>query len=153
MQRLITTNWLAIVASIVVHFILGMAWYGSLGGPWMASIGKSMDQLNATVPQTVYVLPLFTATAILLGTALVMDLAGERTIAGGVKWAAVLWLCFQLPYGLLHNAFGGFDPTLTVIDAGYELAGALLNGVILGVLGFRGRAVARQASAPAAAAA
>jgi hypothetical protein len=147
-QRLIVSNWLALVASFIAHFALGMAWYGVFATPWMASIGKTMDQL-ASVPQSVYGLTVLTTIAITLGIAKVMDLAGERGVAAGVKWALFLWVFISLPFPLLHYAFAGSPPSLLLIDGGYELAGAVLTGVCVGLFGFRTSLVRRPVVAPA----
>ena len=66
-------------------------------------------------------------------------------------WAVLLWLCFSFMYGWVHNAFGGNPFMLTLIDAGQELVAALLTGVIVGALGFRGTRVTSPAVSTAAA--
>lgn len=150
-QRLIATNWIALVANIVAHFALGMAWYGGLGGPWMTAIGKTMDQLNAEVPQTVYVIPVIVVILLTLFTAKLMDLAGERSVSGGVKWSLITTACVSLPILLLHYSFAGASPTLFLIDGGQEVVSALITGVVLGALGFRTRTATAPRPVPAAA--
>ena len=34
-------NYIAILIAAVVSFIFGAVWYGTLGKPWMAAIGKT----------------------------------------------------------------------------------------------------------------
>ena len=151
LQRLIAVNWRALVASLIAHFALGMAWYGVFANPWMDAIGKNMDQLSATVPQTVYVIPVITTIALTLFVAKLMDLARERGVAAGLKWALLLWACVTLPFAALHYAFAGNPPSLLLIDAGNELAGSILTGLILGTLGFHTSPATRRAASPAAA--
>ena len=151
LQRLIVSNWLALVVSLIAHFVLGMIWYSALATPWMDAIGKNMDQLSAGVPQAVYIIPVITTIALTLFVAKLMDLAQERGVAAGLKWALLVWACVTLPFAALHYAFAGNSPTLLLIDAGNELAGAILTGLILGTLGFRTSPTTRGATLPAAA--
>jgi hypothetical protein len=152
MQRLLSTNWIAIVVSVIAHFIVGATWYGVFAEPWMNAIGKKMEDFAGQTP-LIYLIALVSATVLTLTTIKAMDLANERTIAGGVKWAVLLWLCLSFMYGWVHNAFSGYPFTLTLIDAGQELVAAVLTGVIVGALGFRGARATSPAisTAPAAA--
>ena len=150
-QRLLSATWLALVVNVVAHFALGMAWYGGLGGPWMDAIGKTMDQLNKDVPQTVYAIPVITVILVTLFTAALMDLSGERTVAGGLKWALLTTVCAVVPVLALHYSFAGASPMLLAIDGAYELVSAVITGVALGALGFRARAATAPRPIPAAA--
>jgi hypothetical protein len=127
----------------------------SLTEPGESAVGDAEEelwaQLSATVPQSVYVIPIVSTIVLTLAVAKLMDLANERGIAAGVKWALFLWAFVSLPFPVLHYAFAGHSPTLMVIDGGVELAGAVLTGVCLGALGFRTRAAPRAIAAPAAA--
>lgn len=154
MQRLITTNWIAIAANIVVHFILGAAWYGALADPWLLAVAAKERGFD---PQAASPLIYLTSVvAVVLSTLLIaklMDVTGERSIGGGVKWSLALAATIALPMLLMHYAFAGNSPTLLLIDGGFDAVSLVLTGIVVGALGFRGRPVARSASmaAPAAA--
>ena len=152
LQRLVVANWLALVVSLIAHFVLGMIWYSIFANPWMDAIGKNMDQLSG-IHQTVYIIPVITCITLTLFVAKLMDLANERGLTAGLKWALLLWLFVTLPFAALHYAFAGNPPSLLLIDGGNELAGSILTGLILGTLGFRTRTATapRAAVAPAAA--
>ena len=137
-------NPLALAIVVVANFILGAVWYMTLANPWMAAIGKTMDQLPEASP-AIYLIPIAACivNAVLLAT--VMQLAGENTVAGGVKWAVILWAGLVLPYALVHNVFGGFGG-LVLIDGGNQLVSLIITGAVLGwrpvVAPARGRASA-----------
>ena len=151
-QRLIVSNWLALVVNLVAHFALGMAWYGVFATQWLDAIDATKRGFDPqAAPPAIY---LTSVVAVLLGTlfvAALMDRAGDRTVAGGVRWALLLWVGIVLPALLMHYAFAGNPLSLVVIDGGFELVGLALTGVVLGALGFRTRGATRAVVAPAAA--
>jgi hypothetical protein len=140
-QRLITTNWLAVAVSVVLHFILGSAWYGVLANQWLEAVAareRGFDPQAAS--PAIYLTSIVSVVLATLFVAKLMDLSGERTVAGGVKWSLVLAATIGLPLLLMHYAFAGYSPALLAIDGGYELFSLVLTGVVTGALGFRGRA-------------
>ena len=150
MQRLITTNWLAIVVNLIAHFALGMAWYGALATPWMEAIeAKTRGFDPQTAPPIIYLTTVIVVPLATLFIAKLMELANERSIADGVKWGLLLWALVILPMLLMHYAFAGNSLLLTAIDGGFELASLTLTGVTLGALGFRTRGVLAARSVPA----
>lgn len=150
MQRLIVSNWLAIVVNIVVHFALGMAWYGALAAPWLDGIAAQARGFDPqAAPPAIYLTSMVSVLLSSLFVAKLMDLADERTIAGGVKWGLTLGAAIGLPLLLMHYAFAGNPLSLVLIDGGYELLSLVLTGIVLGALGFRGRVATHASLTPA----
>jgi hypothetical protein len=74
-------NWLAIIVATIAGFAVGAAWYITLGKQWMASIGKTRDQLDAgPVP---YIIGILVEAVMAYFMALViLALFGEVTTCG-----------------------------------------------------------------------
>jgi hypothetical protein len=132
-MRSVRCNWLALLVIIVVHFVLGAAWYSLLAEPWMAALGKTADDFANSSP-AIYLLPIAASVLNTLLLALVMGNSSEYTVSGGVKWALLLWVGLVFPYSLVHDIFSGFPFTLTLINSGNQLVALLLAGVVLGAM-------------------
>jgi len=151
-QRLLTTNWLALLANVVAHFALGMGWYGVFATPWMEGIAAKERGFDPqAAPPIIY---LTSVVAVLLGTLFVawlMESGGARGVGAGVRYGFVVWLGVAAPLLLMHYAFAGNSMNLVLIDAGYELVGLAATGAIVGALGLRTRPAGGAVPAPAAA--
>jgi preprotein translocase subunit SecY len=151
-QRLITTNWLALLVNVIAHFALGMGWYGVFAAQWMEGIAareRGFDPQAA--PPAIY---LTSIVSVLLGTLFVawlMDTAGERGLSAGLKYGLIVWIGIAAPLLLMHYAFAGNPLNLVVIDSGYELLGLTITGAIVGALGLRTRPAGAPVRVPAAA--
>jgi hypothetical protein len=132
-MRTVRLNWLAVLVVVIVNFALGAAWYGLLAEPWMAALGKTADDFAGGSP-AIYLLPIAASILTTFLLALIMDLAGEYTVSGGVKWALLLWVGLVFPFSLVHDTFSTFPFTLTLINTGNQLAALLLTGIVLGAL-------------------
>ena len=124
-------NWLAIGAVVLLHMPLAAGWYNVLAEPWLAAVGKSTADF-ADLPPTVYLVPVAAVAMTTWLLARLMLLEGKTTVTGGIRWALLLWAGVLLPYIAAHNALAAFPPSLTLIDAGLELVGLLLAGIVLG---------------------
>ena len=149
-QRLLTTNWLALLVNVIAHFALGMGWYGAFAAPWMEGIAAKERGFDPqAAPPAIY---LTSIVAVLFGTLFIahlMELAGERGVAAGVKYGLVVWLGIAAPLLLMHYAFAGNPMSLVLIDGGYELLGLAITGAIVGALGLRTRTAGAAMPAPA----
>lgn len=126
-------NYPAVIVAAVAHFVLGAIWFAVLQKPWLASIGKTLDELrlqgNATVAHTVA----FGADLIIAWVlARLMIAAGRTTVVGGVALAAFLWLGFTATTTATAFVFEARSLQAFAIIAGYPLVGMLLMGMILG---------------------
>ncbi len=127
-------NILAVVVAAVVYWLLGAAWFTILKEPWLAGIGKSMEQLqrDGTNPAIAYTVAFVCnlIMAYVLGWVLVST--GEQTAMRGAMIGALMWA------GLVAASFGtayvfeGRSFQIFAISAGYPLAGLLIMGAIVG---------------------
>lgn len=127
-------NIWAVVVAAVVYWLLGAAWFTMLSNPWLASIGKTMEQLTreAVNPGIAYGAAFVCNLIIAYGIGWVVVGTGEQTALRGITIGALLWV------GLVGTTIGtafifeGRSLEGFAITAGYPLVGMLLMGAIVG---------------------
>lgn len=127
-------NTLAVVVAAIVYWLLGAGWFTILQKPWLAGIGKTMEQLqrDGASPAIAYTVAFVCnlIMAYVLGWVLVST--GEQTAVRGAMIGALMWV------GLVATSFGtayvfeGRSFQIFAISAGYPLAGLLAMGAIVG---------------------
>ncbi len=138
----LSVNYLSIVIAAVAAWIFGAAYYTALSKPWLAAMGKTMEQCQAEQAGKqgiakfapfilVFVAELVIAYA-LYGLLLHM---GQYTVRAGIISAAICWFGFVLTTIAVNNAFSGRKAMLTVIDGGGWLGAFLIIGAIVGGMG------------------
>ena len=133
-------NLWAVLVAAIASFAFGAAWYGVLGKPWMAALGKTKEQLlgPSGKPRP---LPLVLAFVADLVIAYVLAGAvghlgpGQVTLRNGLISAVFLWAGFVATTIAVNNAFSGRKATLTLIDSGHWLAAMLVAGAVIGAFG------------------
>jgi hypothetical protein len=127
-------NWLAIIVATIAGFAVGAAWYITLGKQWMASIGKTRDQLDAgPVP---YIIGILVEGVMAYFMALViLALFGEVNVWNGLLAGAHMWVGFILPPMILNHRYQNMPWSLTVIDGAHLLLVLLAQGVVIGLFG------------------
>ncbi len=131
-------NWLGIVLATIASMALGMAWYMALSKQWLGALGKSMDELRSSagaVSPFVWAIlaQLIMAYFIAKLTPVVM---GELTWVTGMMMGAHVFVGFILTSMVLNHRYQGQKWSLTFIDGGYLLGVALVQGAVLGVVGY-----------------
>ncbi len=126
-------NYLAVVASAVIYWLLGALWFGKLFAErWMALEGLSMDkvqQMNPAIPSAVsFVMNLILAYA--LANVCIWRQADNAGKGAGV--GVLVWVGFVATISFTTYLFEGRPKELFLINYGYALAGLLIMGAILG---------------------
>jgi hypothetical protein len=131
-------NYMAIVVAAIAGWLVGAAWYGVLGKPWMAALGKSPAEMKAKQGTPAFYVPFVLAFVadlimawILAGTLGHLG-PGQVTLRNGVISAAFLWFGFVATTLAVNNAFAGRKIALTAIDGGHWLAVLIAMGAIIG---------------------
>lgn len=126
-------NYPTVILAAVAHFVLGAIWFTVLQKPWLASVGKTLDQLSRQANATLGYVVAFGANLIIAWVlARLMIATGRTTVAGGVGLAALLWLGFTATTMGTAFVFEARSLQAFAIIAGYPLVGMLLMGAILG---------------------
>jgi hypothetical protein len=127
-------NYLAILVSAVIWRLIGALWYSSamFGDAWMQITGMTGEMLTQKGP-LLYVMPVVGS----LVTCYVLAHAVAYAKAGTAGMGAVVgfwnWLGFIGAIMIVTVSFQGKPITLWLIDAGYDLVGMLIAGIILAV--------------------
>ena len=127
-------NWLAIVVAAVVYFMLGGLWFTVLKDAWLAGIGRTMADLQATAasPAVAYCVALAFAVVIAVVLSWAIQASGPQTAARGAGIAIFLWFGFVLTTFATEYAFEARGLRILAINTGYPLVGMMLQGAILG---------------------
>jgi len=127
-------NWAAIVVATLVYFMLGGVWFTVLRTPWMAGLGRTLEDLTkaAYSPAITYGSAVLTTFVLAIFLSWAIQVAGATTWVGGIKVAAWTWLGVVFTTWSTEYAFEARSLQILVINTGYCLTGMLLMGAILG---------------------
>jgi hypothetical protein len=124
----------AIWIASIVFFVLGAIWYSVMAAPWMAAIGKTMDEL--TREQGASPLPYivgFTAILVMCYTlAWLMHRLQAATLAAGLRLGAIIAIGFIAATLAFNYGFEARPVTLWLINSVYVIVGLALAGAIIG---------------------
>lgn len=128
-------NWLAVIVATVASFALGAAWYMVLSKQWLASIGKTRDQINSA-DFTPYVWSVVVQLVMAYFIALLTPaIFGSTNVTNGLLCGAHMWLGFVITSMIQGRRYEGAPWSRTFIDGGYLLAVLLVQGVVIGLFG------------------
>ena len=125
-------NWLAVVVCVVVAMVSGFIWYhpAVFFKPWWRGIGKEGMDTGGANPM-IYVFTILAAFVEAVSVALLLNVMGSNTLAGGAGAGFMLWLGFVAPTNLVNNLFAGRKWVVFFIEAGNHLLYLLAAGAIL----------------------
>jgi len=124
----------AVWIASIVFFVLGAIWYSVMAAPWMAAIGKTMDEL--TREQGASPLPYIVGFAAILvmcyTLAWLMHRLQTVTLAAGLRLGAIIAIGFIAATLALNYGFEARSVTLWLINSVYVTVGLALAGAIIG---------------------
>ena len=120
----------------MVSFALGHLWYSPalFGKQWMAETGITPDpeKMRVAMPKMMsmgFLSSIISAYAL----AFILNAGGFTSVGDGVKIAFVAWLGFMATIHYHGMLYGGTSRRLFMIQAGYDLVGLVLMGIILSI--------------------
>lgn len=127
-------NWLAVIVAGVVSMAFGAAWYMTLSKQWMAGIGKTREQLDASFRPYAwcFLAELVMAYFIALVTP---ALFGSVDVWSGILAGAHMWVGFVITAMIINHRYQNMPWKLTLIDGGHLLGVLVLQGVVIGLFG------------------
>jgi Protein of unknown function (DUF1761) len=135
-------NYLAIVVTAIVIFMLGGLWYSPVGFSkrWVALQGKTVEQMRAEAAVAnmplLYVSAVITSLliALVMGV-LMMHFAAVMPVnaAHGAIFGFVCWLGFAASTSYATAVFSGNPKQLWLINSMYNLVSFVVAGIILAV--------------------
>jgi hypothetical protein len=135
-------NAWAIVLAAAVSFVFGGVWYGILAKQWAEVAGLHEDQLKSArgpspKPFVIALVAQLVMASILDGLLLQMVHAGTpMSFLAGAAAGFLVWLGFIVTALAVNHQFQMRPVALTAIDGGHWLGVTLIQGVILGAMGF-----------------
>lgn len=128
-------NLLAVLVAGVASFVLGGVWYAALfGKAWTRTYGYTeaqLDEMRRKQGPTMGVLAVCDL-ALALGVAVVAQLTGATSLAGGLLLGFVLWAGVAASQGLAAHVASIRPMPGFMIDYGKQLASLLVVGAIIG---------------------
>lgn len=124
----------AVWIASIVFFVLGAIWYSLMAGPWMAAIGKTMEQITreqggSPLPYAVG----FVAILVMCYTlAWLMRRVEATTLAAGLRLGAIVAVGFIAATLALNYGFEARSVTLWLINSAYVVVGLAIAGAIIG---------------------
>lgn len=134
-------NYVAVVIAAAAAWLASAAWYMSLSGHYVTTLGKTPEQMAQDRKNPGAFLPFiyaFVANIIIawmLAGLLAHLGAGQVTLRNGVVSAASLWFGFILTTMIVNYSFAGRNKRLLLIDAGNWLVVLVVIGAVVGGIG------------------
>jgi surface polysaccharide O-acyltransferase-like enzyme len=126
-------NYLAVVVSAVVYWLVGGLWYGLLFGPrWMALENLTAEQGKSMNAALLYIITFVLNLLIAYVLANLCSWRNANTAARGAAIGLLLWIGFIGPVTYTTYMYEMRPVELFAINECYPLAGLVLMGIILG---------------------
>jgi hypothetical protein len=133
-------NWVAVAASTVAAFAIGLVWFAPpvLGTLWAREVsqyaGIPAADVESKAAKGATLLPWLVATAInVVVLALAVTATGADSLADGVALGAVLSLGFGATLNSWPSIFAGLPRTWWLLNCGAAVLMNVVAGAILGV--------------------
>ena len=139
-MQLPPVNYLAVLTSAVVIFVLGGLWYSPIlfARKWLSLMGKTEAELKEDCAGS-GPMPLMYLMAFICGLvtswvlAVIMNHFLQLTPLRGALVGALCWVGFAAPTSFATNLFSGKPKQLWLINSTYNLISFVLAGIILAV--------------------
>jgi Protein of unknown function (DUF1761) len=125
---------LAVWIASIVFFVLGAIWYSVMATPWVAAIGKSMEQLTREhgASPLPYVVGFVAILVMCYTLAWLMHRVHATTLIDGLRLGAIVAIGFIAATLALNYGFEARSVTLWLINSVYLVVGLALSGAIIG---------------------
>lgn len=132
-------NYWAVLLATVASFLFGGVWYGMLGKPWLAALGKTEDEIGRAGRSLSQLFSLTILAELVMAFVLAGFIGhlgvGQVTLRNGLVSGAFAWLGFVLTTLVVNHGYQGSKWGLTLVDGGHWLGVLLIQGAIIGWLG------------------
>jgi hypothetical protein len=137
------TNWLAIVASVVVSMVIGFLWYGALfQQQWMAGNGITVNEDKTAMFKDGVALDMSNAPMIvniffMVVYAFIMNWLINKTNSYGWQSGMMVGLAVGVTHTMnviVGNLFASNPSSLSMVDGSYSLVLFTVMGTIIGAM-------------------
>jgi hypothetical protein len=130
MAKLFETNVLVVLLAGLLFFMFRCVWYGGLFQEvWMTLAGVTQEVAEQNMGRSMAIgilLSLVQATRIVA----IINMSNSSGAANGIKVGVLAWLFFALPLVSYNWSYAGAAFGLFEIDAGYNLVGYAVIGLL-----------------------
>lgn len=129
-------NWLAIIIAAAANMIIGFLWYGNFafGRSWVQLSGRAMGE--GQQPGPLYALTIVGAVVQAIAMSWFAAQTGANSGSAGSLLGLFVGLGFIAPAMFADVLFAGRPARLYAITAGYQVLAAVVQGTIIGFLGW-----------------
>ncbi|MFL5762782.1 MAG: DUF1761 domain-containing protein [Bacteroidia bacterium] len=125
------TNYLAILVSALIYFIIGALWYSMLfRKQWVQLIGLKPEQMQ-NGSKIVFLYTFLAEIVIVFAMAFIIWILGTPDCVSAIKVGLFFSVCFTATVLAINNWYGMRSMKLTLIDAGYHIVGIVFASIIL----------------------
>jgi len=137
------TNWLAIVASVVVCMIIGFLWYGAIfADQWMAGNGITVNEDKTAmfkdgVALDMGMTPMIVNILFMVVYAFIMNWLINKTNSYGWQSGMMVGLAVGVTHTLnviVGNLFASNPSSLSMVDGSYSLVLFTVMGTVIGAM-------------------
>lgn len=137
------TNWLAIVASVVVSMVIGFLWYGALfQQQWMAGNGITVSEDETAmfkdgVALDMSMTPMIVNIFFMVVYAFIMNWLINKTNSYGWQSGMMVGLAVGVTHTLnviVGNLFASNPSSLSMVDGSYSLVLFTVMGTVIGAM-------------------
>jgi hypothetical protein len=128
-------NWLAVLVGGIAYFALGAIWYSFIfKNAWIKLSGVNVNDSNMKkgMAQTMLTSLLLMIIAS-IGVALFLSKVGPTSWMSGAKVGLVAGVCFSATGICISYLYEKRPLGLHLINAGYNVAGCVIAGIILSI--------------------
>lgn len=131
---IVNINYLAVLVSAVVYFVIGAIWYGPLfGKAWVGLMKLKKDDIKMSDMAKPMIGSFLGYLLLCFVLAHFVDYAMANTYLEGAQTGFWGWLGFTVGTSAGTYLYGGKPMKLFALDNGYHLVGTVVAGVILAV--------------------
>ena len=129
-------NWLAIIIAAIANMVIGFLWYGNFafGKSWVQLSGRSMGE--GQQPGPLYALTVVGAVVQAIAMSWFAAQTGANSGSAGALLGLFVGLGFIAPAMFADVLFAGRPARLYAITAGYQVFAAVVQGTIIGFMGW-----------------
>ncbi len=128
-------NYLAVIVSAVIHFMIGGLWYGLIfGAKFIELIGWSPEKLHQVGSQNhtkEYIFAFLSSLVLVYILAHFIQYTRAKGVVDGMQTAFWLWLGFVATTQLATVVFEERSLGLYFLNIGYQLVAGLITGALL----------------------
>ncbi len=128
-------NYLALLAVVVLQFVLGFLWYGPLfGDAWMEMVNLDLATIEADPPGAgEWITNVVAAVLAMYVLAWLFVKLNVRSLGRGAWIGLVIGFSFVLMSGMVSGMFAKDPYWLNWITTGNTTVGLMLGGAVLGM--------------------